>query len=164
MMMMMMMMTYTMRTMIEEEDSDDVHLWWSIFPHSTAYFQPSIQTSHQMSAGQLTLWADVFTMSMTDVIVHHYYIRREKSYELRNLGKCTTAFYNYFIRNSILKFQGKNNRFNEISDNLWQFPYQRKEWNRNLKENKMCLWNTNAPDNGQFQQRPRSQGQIFWYQ
>lgn len=73
-------------------------------------------------------------MSMADVIVHHYYIRREKSYELRNIGKCTTAFYNYFIRNSILKFQGKNNRFNEILDNLWQFPYQRKEWNRNFKE------------------------------
>ena len=26
------------------------------------------------------------------------------------------------------------------------------------KSNKMCLWNTNAPDNGQFQRWPRSQG------
>ena len=31
-------------------------------------------------------------------------------------------------------------------------------------KNKMCLWNTNAPDNGQFQRRSRSQGIISRYQ
>ena len=28
----------------------------------------------------------------------------------------------------------------------------------------MCLCNTNAPDNGQFQRSPRSEGQISWFQ
>ena len=32
------------------------------------------------------------------------------------------------------------------------------------QRNKMCLWNTKAPDDGQFQRWPRSQGHIFWYQ
>ena len=31
-------------------------------------------------------------------------------------------------------------------------------------KNKMCLWNTNAPDNGLFQIWSRSQRQILWYQ
>ena len=30
--------------------------------------------------------------------------------------------------------------------------------------NTMCLWNINAPDNGQFHRWPRSPGKISWYQ
>ena len=39
------------------------------------------------------------------------------------------------------------------------------DWSpQNIYNNKMCLWNTNAPNDGQFQRWPRSQGQIHGYQ
>ena len=37
-------------------------------------------------------------------------------------------------------------------------------WDDKNNRNKMCFWNTNAFDNGQFQRWSRSQGQISWYQ
>ena len=43
------------------------------------------------------------------------------------------------------------------------FAYQQTHYNNKLK-NKMCLWNTNAPNNGQFQRWSRSKGQISWSQ
>ena len=47
---------------------------------------------------------------------------------------------------------------------LKQEKYTSDTRERKVIKNNICLWNTNAPDNCQFQRWPRSQGHIFWYQ
>ena len=42
--------------------------------------------------------------------------------------------------------------------------YLQNSFSNKWEQNKMCLWNTNALENGQLQRWQRSQGQIYGYQ
>ena len=58
------------------------------------------------------------------------------------------------VQSKVCAYFTQDARQNEsLSENMW---YSKYEQNVFVKHN--------ALDNGQFQQRPRSQGQIFWYQ
>ena len=78
--------------------------------------------------------------------------------------KLTWAFSSGELKNNqLIEAFNLNDDIHRIVAIIKKSTDKIRKWSKH-NYNKMCLWNTNAPNNAQFQRWPRSQGQISWYQ